>query len=104
MPDTHAVILSDTALSGLKAIALYIRRHSPQNAGTVAETILNAIDSLGLMPTRFTRVGTSRKRGSAIRAMVVRPFIVYFRIETSPDVVYVLTVRHGKRRQPKRFE
>ena len=104
MPDTHRVILTPEALLDLESIAEYIRQHSPQNAATVAETILEAIDSLGLMPARFRRVGKSRKRGSPIHAMVVRPFIVYFRVEDPPGTVPILTVRHGKRRQPRQFE
>jgi plasmid stabilization system protein ParE len=103
MPDSHRVILTAEALSDPQEIAHYIRQHSPQNASGVAEAILNAIDSLGYMPGRFRRVGTSTKRGSAVHAMVARPFIVYYRVEDSPATVYVLKVRQGKRRQPRRF-
>ncbi|NLE61080.1 MAG: type II toxin-antitoxin system RelE/ParE family toxin, partial [Planctomycetes bacterium] len=88
----------------LEAIARYINEQSPQNAAGVAETILEAIDSLAFMPARFRRVGRSRERGSPVHAMVVRPFVVYFRIEDKPAVVSVFTIRHGKRRQPRRFE
>ncbi len=104
MPDTHRVILTAEAFLDLESIAAYIRQHSPQNAATVAETIMEAIDSLALMPARFRRVGKSRKRGSPIHAMVVRPFIVYFRVDDPPGAVYILSIRHGKRRQPRRFE
>ena len=104
MPDTHRVILTADALSDLEDIARYIRQDSPQNAAGMAGTILNGIDSLGFMPTRYRRIGKSRKRGSPIHAMLVRPFIVYYRVEEKPAAVYVLNVRHGKRRQPRRFE
>jgi plasmid stabilization system protein ParE len=104
MPDTHRVILTTDALRDLECIAQYIRRDSPQNAAAVAQTVLEAIDSLALMPGRSRRVGKSRKRGSPVHAMVVRPFIVYFRVEADPAVVYILSVRHGRRRQPRRFE
>ena len=46
MPDAHRVILTAEALSDLEDIAHYIRQYSPLNAVTVAETILNSIDSL----------------------------------------------------------
>ena len=103
MPDTHRVILTSEALTGLENIARYIRKHSPQNAAAVASAILNAIDSLGQMPTRFKRAGNSRTRGTRIHALVVRPFIIYYRVEDQPPTVYVLQVRHGSRRQPRRF-
>jgi plasmid stabilization system protein ParE len=104
MSDTHRVILTAEALSDLEGIALYIRQHSPQNAATVAERILDAIDSLAFMPRRFRRVGRSNKRGSPVHAMVVRPFIIYFRVEDSPPTVHILKVRHGRRQQPRRFD
>ena len=103
MSETHRVILTDDALGDLEVIAHYIRQHSPQNATTVAQTILDAIDSIALMPARSRRVGKSRRRGSPIHAMVVRPFIIYFRIDDDPAAVYILNIRHGRRRQPRRF-
>jgi len=104
MTDTHRVIITAEALSDLEGIARYIRQDSPQNAAAVAERVLKAIDSLGFMPGRFRRAGRSRKRGSTIRAMLVRPFIVYYRVEGRPAAIYILTIRHGRRRQPRRFE
>jgi plasmid stabilization system protein ParE len=105
MPDpTYRVILTSDALADLETIADYIRRDSPQNAASMAENILNAIDSLAHMPAAHRRVGKSRKRGSPIHAMLVRPFVVYFRIDPDPAAVHILNVRHGVRRQPRRFE
>lgn len=101
MPDTHRVIITAEALADLEAIADYIRQDSPQNAAAVAEMILDAIDSLGFMPRRFRQVGRSRKRGSAVHAMVVRPFIVYYRAADNPPAVHILHIRHGARRQPR---
>jgi plasmid stabilization system protein ParE len=34
----------------------------------------------------------------------VPPFIIYYRITEKPATVRVLTVRHGARRQPRRFK
>jgi plasmid stabilization system protein ParE len=104
MRDTHRVILTEGARNDLKGIAFFIRQRSPQNAASVAEAILKAIDSLAIMPDRFKQIGISRKRGSPIHAMVVRPFILYYRIDNSPETVHVLYVVHGARRQPRRFE
>jgi plasmid stabilization system protein ParE len=103
MPDAHRVILTADALADLEDIARYIREHSPQNAADVANAILDAIDSLTAMPARYKVVGRSKKRGTPVHGMVVRPFIVYYRVEQGPPAVYVLHVRHGTRRQPRRF-
>ena len=104
MPDDHRIILTDNALSDLQGIADYIRQDSPQNAVSVAGMIVDAIDSLGVMPDRFKQVGTSRKRGTPIRAMVVLPFIIYYRIDDHPRAVHILHILHGARRQPRRFQ
>jgi len=104
MPDTYRVLLSADVFSDLEGIAQYVRRQSPENAATIATTVLDAIDSLAFMPGRYRQVGKSRKRGSPVHAMVVRPFIIYYRIDESPAAVHILQVRHGKRRQPRRFE
>ena len=104
MADTHRVIITKEALADLEAIAAYIRQSSPQNAAAVSGRILDAIDGLGLMPRRFKQVGMSRERGSPVHSCVVRPFIIYYRVDDSPAAVYVLNVRHGARQQPRRFE
>jgi len=103
MDDTHRIVLTADALADLRGIASFIRGHSAQNAAGVAETILDAIDSLGSMPDRFKQVGKSRKRGTPVHSMVVRPFVIYYRVERSPPVVYVLNIRHGRRQQPREF-
>jgi plasmid stabilization system protein ParE len=77
MEQAHRVILTNAALGELEAIASFIYQHSPQNAALAADRILNAINSLVLMPDRFKKVGASRIQGSPIHAMVVRPFIIY---------------------------
>ena len=104
MADTHRVILTAEALHDLEGIAQCIREQTPQAAASVAESILDAIDSLTFMPGRFRQVGKSRKRGSPVHAMVVRPFIVYYRLEAGSAAVHVLHIRHGRRQQPRRFD
>src|SRR4051812_39418105 len=65
MADTHRVILTAGALADLEAIAAHIRRDSPDNATAVAARIIDAIDSLAAMPTRFLRAGMSAKAPDA---------------------------------------
>ena len=102
MADTHLVKIMPSAVRDLRAIAKYIRRHSPQNAASVCEQLLREIDGLGFMPQRFKQVGRSRKRKCSVHAVHVRPYIIYYRVET--DAVIVFNVRHGARRQPRHFD
>lgn len=104
MRQTHLVRITSDALADLEGIADYVRRQSPQNAAKVAATIVDAIDSLSFMPDRFKKVGKSRKRGSPVHGMVVRPFIIYYRVDQQSKAVFILNIVHGARKQPKRFE
>ena len=104
MPDSYRVIFSDEALQNIKSIARHIREESPLAAASVAESLLDAVDSLELMPARFRRVGTSRKRGNPVHACVVRPFIIYYGIDELRKAVHILVIVHGRRRQPRRFD
>lgn len=104
MPGIHRIVLTEDAVADLEGIALFIRQYSPQNAAAVAQTVLNAIDSLASMPTRFKHVAKSRKRGTPVHALTLRPFVIYYRVEPAPATVYILSVRHGGRRKPRGFK
>lgn len=104
MRRTHLVRITREALVDLDRIADYIRRQSPQNAAAVAARIVDAVDSLSFMPDRFKQVGKSRKRASPVHGMVVRPFIIYYRIDEQAKAVFILHIVHGARKQPRHFE
>jgi plasmid stabilization system protein ParE len=104
MAELYRVSITDRALSDLTSVSDYIRLHSPQNAAVTIERILDEIDGLDRMPSRFRVAARSRKRGSAVHAMIVRPFIVYYRIDEPARCVFVLEVIHGARRQPRKFD
>jgi plasmid stabilization system protein ParE len=100
----YHVILTSRALVDLQGIASYIRQSSPQNAAEVDAKIRRSIDKLSLMPGRFKRVGRSRKRLSPVHGMVVRPFLVYYRVDELTRNVFVLSVQHGARKKPRSFD
>jgi plasmid stabilization system protein ParE len=100
----YRVHITDRALYNLEAISNYISSDSPQNAARMIGRILDAIDDLAFMPKRFRVAGTSRKHGSLIHARVVRPYIIYYRVDDSPKYVFIMEIRHGARQQPDDFE
>src|SRR4051812_22554083 len=100
MPDRFQVNITARALADLTVICDFVAEQSPANAVLVAERILSAIDSLEFMPTRFRIAGRSRKRGSPIHVSVVRPFLIYYRVEAASKTVFIVSLRHGARRQP----
>jgi len=104
MPESYRVSITAKALTNLESIFDYIVQDSPQNAMAVIDRLITAIDDLELMPARFRVAGRSRKHRSIIHARVERPFIIYYRIENDARTVYLVEVRHGARRQPRRFD
>ncbi len=94
------VILTERALLDLDGIVDRIRSDSPKNAANVAAALVESINSLEQMPARFRMVGKSRKRQSDIHAVVVYPYIIYFRCDSTAKSVHILTIVHGARRQP----
>ena len=100
MPDTYRVRISPRALADLEQIFAYVRRHSPQNAASVIEKLIDAIGGLDILPHRFDVPRTGTVRGRQVRSMPVRPYLVRYRIDETTKAVYVIRVRHGARRRP----
>ena len=102
MDNAYRVNITSEALADIQSIFDYIETNSPQNASTMIERILDAVDELDSMPTRFKVVGHT-DNGSPVHGMVVRPFIVYYRVEESPKAVFIVAIQHGARQQPRHF-
>lgn len=103
MVDHYDVRIVPRASNDLVAICAYIEQDSPKNAASVAQELLDAIDSLDILPHRY-KVHEHRKDPSkTVRSMPVPPFIVYYRVVDNHRVVEVVAVLHGSRRQPRRF-
>jgi plasmid stabilization system protein ParE len=103
MPTPLRIRFSVDAAASLQEIFNHIRQQSPQNAGDVIERLIGTIDDLAFMPTRFKVVGRSRSTRHEVHACVEYPFIIYYRVDQSKATVFVIDVRHGARRQPRRF-
>lgn len=85
------------------AICTYIEQGSPQNAAGVAKRLLDAIDSLDLLPRRYKVHEHRRDPAKTVHAMPVPPYIIYYRVVDRNQVVEVVSVLDGRRRQPHRF-
>jgi plasmid stabilization system protein ParE len=99
----YRVELLPEASADLVSIHEYIRRDSPPSADAVLRRLIASIDSLDQIPKRCRVHRSSKNRERIVRAMSVNPYIIYYRVFEREWVVQVLTVRHGARRQPKRF-
>jgi len=103
MPDTCRVKISAEASSDIQRIYDYVSQDSPQNAANLIAKLIDAIDSLEFMPTRFRKAGRSRSQGTPVHSVVVESFILYYRVDRDVQLVTIMTFRHGHQRQPRRF-
>jgi toxin ParE1/3/4 len=99
----YHIILSPEAGADIEAIHEFIGKTSPQNAAAMVGRILDAITSLETFPHRNVVEHRSDKIAHAVRSLVVRPYIVYFRVLDPQRAVRILSVQHGARRRPSHF-
>jgi plasmid stabilization system protein ParE len=104
MPDQYRIIFLPRSAAELIRICSYIERGSEQGARSVATRIIDAIDALAFFPHRYEVHEHRKDSAKTVRSMPVPPFIVYYRVDDSRLAVRILSVRHGARRQPKRFK
>jgi len=72
MPDRYYVITTPRAQSDLDEIYNFIAKDSPQNAKSFVRELIEAIDSLQMLPLRY-RVYQGRRRSKiSIRRMPIR--------------------------------
>jgi toxin ParE1/3/4 len=103
MPATYRVIILPRVLADLQEIFDYIQRQSPQNAATVAQRLIAAIDALEQLPYRYKVHRPHRAPARIVRSMPMPPYIIYYRVDEKNLAVRIMTIRHGSRRQPNRF-
>lgn len=103
MARRYRVIVSPRASADLSQIYEYIALDSPQNAATFLQTLFDAIDSLANLPARHRLIESRPRIKRETRAMPVSPYLIYYHILEGEGAVRVVTVRHGARRQPRRF-
>src|SRR5947208_17053295 len=104
MAHAYEIRLMPEAARDLQQIFDYVEKDSPQHAPAIVKRILDAIDSLQQLPRRCKVHRSSRTPRRVVRSMSVPPYIIYYRVYDQDQVVEVLTVRHGARRQPRRFK
>ncbi len=67
-------------------------------AAKVIRGIVTAIDGLEHLPYKFAVPRPGKFKGQSVRAMVVHPYVVRYRVDEAKRTVIVTSVRHGARR------
>ena len=104
MPDQYRVIASGEAFDDLNQILDFIAEVSPQAAARMVDRLWHATQSLERFPNRYKIYQHRRRRDLVVRSMPIPPFVIYYRVVEQSKVVRILTVRHGARQKPERFD
>lgn len=104
MNDGFRVVLTERASDDLDRIYRRIAADSPINADRCLGKLLDRVFALDYSPGSSRVAGRSRSTGVPVHAFVEWPYVIYYQVHESRRDVVVLTVRHGARRQPRRFE
>jgi len=100
----YEVIVTPEAQEGIRSSFRYIRERAPLNASRWLQGLYDRIDTLERFPERC---GFAREREYVeedLRQPIFKSHRVIFRIDTARKTVYVLHVRHAKRRAAGEIE
>ncbi|WP_413776407.1 type II toxin-antitoxin system RelE/ParE family toxin [Rhodopseudomonas sp. P2A-2r] len=86
----------ESATNELEDIFVYILKHSPRSAASVARHIIERAESLGEFPFK----GEETRR-TGIRKLTVTnyPYVIIYRVVEAAEEVQILNVRHTARKQ-----
>jgi toxin ParE1/3/4 len=94
----YQVIVTPEAQAGIRESFTYIRERSPLNAARWLQALYTAIDSLEAFPERCPFAREREYLDEDLRQLVFKSHRVVFMVQKKEKRVYVLYVRHAKRR------
>jgi len=94
----YEVIVTPEAQAGIRESFLYIHQRSPLNATRWLQGLYGEIDSLERFPERCSYAREREYLEEELRQLVYKSHRVVFYVDKLKSTVYVLYVRHGKRR------
>lgn len=99
--NSFQVIITPDAENNLRELNKYIAQEllSPQVAQNYLRFLRAEIGKLSYLATVFAPIPDEPWRSQGIRRVAVKNFLIYYRIDTDSNCVYVLNVIYGKRDQ-----
>ena len=93
-----SVIVTPEAQDGIRESFEYIHERAPLNAARWLQALYDLINTLEQFPERCDRAREHHYFEEDLRQLVFKSHRIIFRIQKSEKIVYVLYVRHAKRR------
>ena len=104
--DSYRIIVTPDAEADLSELRDYIANvlRSPETARSYLHHLRKEIGSLSEMPARIKAVDEEPWHSRGIRKLIVKNFLVYFRIVEEEKMVYILNVIYARRDQLRILE
>ena len=104
--DSYRIIVTPDAEADLSELRDYIANvlRSPETARSYLHYLRKEIGSLSEMPARIKAVDEEPWHSRGIRKLIVKNFLVYFRIVEKEKTVYILNVIYARRDQLRILE
>lgn len=87
----YQVVLTAKARTDLRGIAAYIARDDPAAALRFSQQLLDDALALRLSPQRGVQV----RQRPGVRRIILRSYLIYYRVEEDRSIVRVLRFWHG---------
>lgn len=99
--DSYRIIVTPDAEADLSELRDYIANvlRSPETARSYLHHLRKEIGSLSEMPARIKAVDEEPWHSRGIRKLIVKNFLVYFRIVEEEKTVFILNVIYARRDQ-----
>lgn len=94
----YHVIVTPEAQAGIRESFAYIHERSPLNAARWLQSLYAEIDTLEKFPERYAVARECEYLDEDLRQLVFKSHRVVFTVQKKEKLVYVLYVRHAKRR------
>ena len=104
--DSYQITVTPDAEADLSELRDYIANvlRSPETARSYLHHLRKEIGSLSEMPARIKAVDEEPWHSRGIRKLIVKNFLVYFRIVEKEKTVYILNVIYARRDQLRILE
>ncbi len=103
MATRYRIHISKRAGADLQRIFDGIATNSRQNASNVLRRIMASIDGLKDVPHR-TIVSGQQSQARPVRSLPEQSWMIFFEVHHDHHEVRILRIRHGSRRQLKRYK
>jgi plasmid stabilization system protein ParE len=94
----YRVIVTPEAQAGIRQAFEYIYERAPLNAARWLQRLYQRVDTLEHFPERCAFARERQFLEEDLRQLVFQSYRVVFRVDETHHTVYVLYVRHAKRR------